>query len=192
MPTVETNIAKLKQYTVNAPVFSVHRVNHIIDLYRLRKIQNIKTALNIVKLLVSTDSKIINLNTAIKKYNELISKITNLDKLNIKHTNQNEVTDKAVYLPGTILQNILSYSLNSDNNDIIPFLLRRQDNEPTPFVFRHYNKTKTCTQVSITYGGLTHIPLYREMGTFINEIACLLYTSPSPRDGLLSRMPSSA
>ena len=28
---------------------------------------------------------------------------------------------------------------------------------------------------------------------FINELAaCLLYTSPSPRDGLLSRMPSSA
>ena len=25
-----------------------------------------------------------------------------------------------------------------------------------------------------------------------NAIACLLYTSPSPRDGLLSRMPSSA
>ena len=24
------------------------------------------------------------------------------------------------------------------------------------------------------------------------ELACLLYTSPSPRDGLLSRMPSSA
>ena len=26
----------------------------------------------------------------------------------------------------------------------------------------------------------------------IKSIACLLYTSPSPRDGLLSRMPSSA
>ena len=25
-----------------------------------------------------------------------------------------------------------------------------------------------------------------------NSLACLLYTSPSPRDGLLSRMPSSA
>ena len=25
-----------------------------------------------------------------------------------------------------------------------------------------------------------------------SDIACLLYTSPSPRDGLLSRMPSSA
>ena len=27
---------------------------------------------------------------------------------------------------------------------------------------------------------------------FIKDISCLLYTSPSPRDGLLSRMPSSA
>ena len=27
---------------------------------------------------------------------------------------------------------------------------------------------------------------------FISSEACLLYTSPSPRDGLLSRMPSSA
>ena len=26
----------------------------------------------------------------------------------------------------------------------------------------------------------------------VEHIACLLYTSPSPRDGLLSRMPSSA
>ena len=26
----------------------------------------------------------------------------------------------------------------------------------------------------------------------ITKLACLLYTSPSPRDGLLSRMPSSA
>ena len=35
-----------------------------------------------------------------------------------------------------------------------------------------------------------------DLKTFIDEITehitCLLYTSPSPRDGLLSRMPSSA
>ena len=30
------------------------------------------------------------------------------------------------------------------------------------------------------------------LGSAIVGIACLLYTSPSPRDGLLSRMPSSA
>ena len=29
-------------------------------------------------------------------------------------------------------------------------------------------------------------------GTYTMFTACLLYTSPSPRDGLLSRMPSSA
>ena len=29
-------------------------------------------------------------------------------------------------------------------------------------------------------------------GSFVLEGSCLLYTSPSPRDGLLSRMPSSA
>ena len=29
-------------------------------------------------------------------------------------------------------------------------------------------------------------------GTVTDDVACLLYTSPSPRDGLLSRMPSSA
>ena len=30
------------------------------------------------------------------------------------------------------------------------------------------------------------------MKEFVESIDCLLYTSPSPRDGLLSRMPSSA
>ena len=29
-------------------------------------------------------------------------------------------------------------------------------------------------------------------GDYDKDMACLLYTSPSPRDGLLSRMPSSA
>ena len=33
---------------------------------------------------------------------------------------------------------------------------------------------------------------YRYVNQFTVSDACLLYTSPSPRDGLLSRMPSSA
>ena len=37
-------------------------------------------------------------------------------------------------------------------------------------------------------------PLYDYQNCLVKNIvgACLLYTSPSPRDGLLSRMPSSA
>ena len=45
-----------------------------------------------------------------------------------------------------------------------------------------------------------HLKIAREIGDRVGEgtayhnigIGCLLYTSPSPRDGLLSRMPSSA
>ena len=37
-----------------------------------------------------------------------------------------------------------------------------------------------------------HYHEIEQYGTFARSVACLLYTSPSPRDGLLSRMPSSA
>ena len=34
--------------------------------------------------------------------------------------------------------------------------------------------------------------IYKVFGRMTQILTCLLYTSPSPRDGLLSRMPSSA
>ena len=45
-----------------------------------------------------------------------------------------------------------------------------------------YNITDVVNEVAAHFGGLDIV---------VNN-ACLLYTSPSPRDGLLSRMPSSA
>ena len=39
---------------------------------------------------------------------------------------------------------------------------------------------------------LEKIKSYFETGKNVSDEVCLLYTSPSPRDGLLSRMPSSA
>ena len=46
----------------------------------------------------------------------------------------------------------------------------------------------------IAIGGDGSLTIANEIGlqSGINVIGCLLYTSPSPRDGLLSRMPSSA
>ena len=41
------------------------------------------------------------------------------------------------------------------------------------------------------YAKAKSFPLLRKIYTIANP-TCLLYTSPSPRDGLLSRMPSSA
>ena len=41
-------------------------------------------------------------------------------------------------------------------------------------------------------GGDVEIDYNRVQGNLVLVDSCLLYTSPSPRDGLLSRMPSSA
>ena len=46
-----------------------------------------------------------------------------------------------------------------------------------------------------SWNGPSRLMLQAEEGTFFDateDAGCLLYTSPSPRDGLLSRMPSSA
>ena len=46
---------------------------------------------------------------------------------------------------------------------------------------------ETAQQHGITVTGVLH-----PCGRCLEAKGCLLYTSPSPRDGLLSRMPSSA
>ena len=50
--------------------------------------------------------------------------------------------------------------------------------------------TKLCRDVC-HYCTFAHAPRESE-AHYLSPEACLLYTSPSPRDGLLSRMPSSA
>ena len=52
------------------------------------------------------------------------------------------------------------------------------------------------SDVQISYNGLVAIFVGAFftilLGAGLMSLVCLLYTSPSPRDGLLSRMPSSA
>ena len=56
---------------------------------------------------------------------------------------------------------------------------------------------------NLSYVEIRHVPMAHDpdygfgihskiLGEIEKSVACLLYTSPSPRDGLLSRMPSSA
>ena len=66
--------------------------------------------------------------------------------------------------------------------DVLEFYLRAQDGVQA---VRVYDRTQDA------------VVLYEaERGSVLRALAvfsfCLLYTSPSPRDGLLSRMPSSA
>ena len=44
----------------------------------------------------------------------------------------------------------------------------------------------TCSQT------VTYLPPFAVDDSLLQQLTCLLYTSPSPRDATLSRMPSSA
>ena len=58
---------------------------------------------------------------------------------------------------------------------------------------RLYNSTEPIEiikQLSKRY--VPHILYIADLDAISHDKVCLLYTSPSPRDGLLSRMPSSA
>ena len=55
-----------------------------------------------------------------------------------------------------------------------------------------FTTAATTTTVTGTLAGTFSGPLSGTTVTMSGNITCLLYTSPSPRDGLLSRMPSSA
>eukprot|EP01016_Furgasonia_blochmanni_P020485 TRINITY_DN22863_c0_g1_i1.p2 TRINITY_DN22863_c0_g1~~TRINITY_DN22863_c0_g1_i1.p2 ORF type:complete len:115 (-),score=53.42 TRINITY_DN22863_c0_g1_i1:10-330(-) len=67
-------------------------------------------------------------------------------------------------------------------------LTTRQGLEQRIFFVDALNNVLELSKTHITEADLEDfLPLLQA-----NAIACLLYTSPSPRDGLLSRMPSSA
>src|SRR5665647_812795 len=66
-------------------------------------------------------------------------------------------------------------------NQLSAFIERRRTN-PVMFIVAHVLSPPMLTALSTYFKDLNPKPLG----------GCLLYTSPSPRDGLLSRMPSSA
>jgi len=63
--------------------------------------------------------------------------------------------------------------------------------ERRDIIFARLTEAEALPQVKDLFGWLyTDTPLAETKGR--RDLNCLLYTSPSPRDGLLSRMPSSA
>ena len=51
---------------------------------------------------------------------------------------------------------------------------------------------RAMVQATLPHRAVDGTYFERKNGAFTLSLLCLLYTSPSPRDGLLSRMPSSA
>ena len=77
-------------------------------------------------------------------------------------------------------------------------LVNRPERVSRKFGLLINEKTKVMTtggsSCSITINNMLVevVSSFPYLGSLITDDACLLYTSPSPRDGLLSRMPSSA
>ena len=92
-----------------------------------------------------------------------------------------------------VISHLVAVSNNNvigKNNDL-PWKLKKDLQH-----FKNYTTGKTIVMGRKTYESIGRpLPNRRNIiiSSTINEInGCLLYTSPSPRDGLLSRMPSSA
>ena len=75
-----------------------------------------------------------------------------------------------------------------------PVRLRRYDlalnDQSTELLRLQVRMPKAEVMETMPYGCVTRSPTVAHLATL--RTLCLLYTSPSPRDGLLSRMPSSA
>ena len=85
--------------------------------------------------------------------------------------------------------------------DWLPDLLENEKYYVTLFARRKYNETINSDKAQLKRFATTKELLNQKVkqlecsiGSYFagDAPACLLYTSPSPRDGLLSRMPSSA
>ena len=62
----------------------------------------------------------------------------------------------------------------------------------SPLAAEAQNTTKKKLKVAVPPFTFESIVIHSGAEGEFNPTGCLLYTSPSPRDGLLSRMPSSA
>ena len=80
-------------------------------------------------------------------------------------------------------------NVNTAGQYVITYNVTDSSGNDASEVTRTVNVTDTTAPV-ITLVGDTEITV--EVGSTYTDLGCLLYTSPSPRDGLLSRMPSSA
>ena len=126
-------------------------------------------------------------------------------QLNEKHLTRDELKERLLNEDESIPRKFVSMSANLQNTD--PFWReRKHELDALCFfmlkdVFPTYFDTSSCAEhhwtplhnVLIKY--ISTVSCEEEEAVrqkFENDSACLLYTSPSPRDGLLSRIPSSA
>ena len=87
----------------------------------------------------------------------------------------------------------VSAAVDADPTNVGIMLTRQAGLSPTGYIRGLWPSEVLRGGVSWSFGGGRHrVRLTETIFRGCVRKACLLYTSPSPRDGLLSRMPSSA
>ena len=88
-------------------------------------------------------------------------------------------------LPGSVnLGNLLAAVNEVKGIERIRFLTSHPNDMDDSIIEAVANLEKVCEHINL--------PFQAGDDDILQSMSCLLYTSPSPRDGLLSRMPSSA
>jgi len=97
--TFKSNISDLRSYIFNAPEANKKRIKKLIALYEEKKIVNIKTALNAVQLLASTNKNTIKSGKAIKVYESLVEKYADARPMTGRLTGYTDTKNGASLLP---------------------------------------------------------------------------------------------
>ena len=91
-----------------------------------------------------------------------------------------------IAMPKDVKASELGFRASTTAIDSLPAVFQIGQNEDA-----YESLVSTCSNPLLTVCNDSMDLAYRTWMLMLNDI-CLLYTSPSPRDGLLSRMPSSA
>ena len=74
MPSFQVNVKELSGYIRGAPLSHQDLIKNVVDLYKDKKIKNVKTALNVVEALASKNKHSLKHNRGQKLYDELMEK----------------------------------------------------------------------------------------------------------------------
>ena len=98
------------------------------------------------------------------------------------------------YSPVAGDENLEYFSIDEDREDLIPMIKDALEisEEGFKIIASPWTAAPWMKDNNAWVGGKLLPEYYDTWALFFSKYACLLYTSPSPRDGLLSRMPSSA
>ena len=198
--TVTTNGSQLERYAKDLFKNGVKRINISLDTLDKNKFKLItrtgdfnkvitginaakeagmKIKINTVALKGINDNEILNLVNwcGENKFGLTFIEVMPMGEIGEKRANQ--------YMPLTDVKSLIQtkYSLSDDplkTGGPARYVHCHETDQKIGFITPHtHNFCESCNRVRITCTGEMYM-------------CCLLYTSPSPRDGLLSRMPSSA